>query len=107
MIFQSCCLYLEGQLTTNAGPIACWPSVGKCLSNGFFVGSMSAAGDYQSRGQMQYLETFDYPRAATQVGDDYATVSAFIGYWGGALPALAGGFHPPSTSGMPVPPGMT
>jgi outer membrane protein assembly factor BamB len=103
----NCCLYLEGQFATNAGPIACWPDAGQCVSNGIFVGSMSAAGDYQCRGQMQYLETFDYPRAATQVADDYATVSAFIGYWGGALPALAGGFHPPSTSGMPVPPGMT
>ena len=103
----NCCLYLEGQLATNAGPIACWPSVGQCLSNGFFVGSMSALGDYQCRGQMQYFETFDYPRAATQVADDYANVSAFIGYWGGALPALAGGSHPPSTSGTPVPPGMT
>jgi len=63
----NCCLYLEGQFATNAGPIACWPSAGQCLSNGFFVGSMSALGDYQCRGQMQYLETFDYPCAATQI----------------------------------------
>jgi hypothetical protein len=67
MIVQSCCLYLEGHLATNAGPIPCWPSANQCLSNGFFVGSMSALGDYQCRGQMQYLETFDYPRAATQI----------------------------------------
>jgi outer membrane protein assembly factor BamB len=67
---------------------------------------MSAAGDYQCRGQMQYLETFDYPRAATQIADDYATVSAFIGYWGGSLPALSadgGGFHPASVTGPPAP----
>ncbi|MGA2750067.1 MAG: LamG-like jellyroll fold domain-containing protein [Verrucomicrobiota bacterium] len=101
----NCCLYLEGQLATNASPVACWPDAGQCLSNGIFVGSMSAAGDYQCRGQMQYLETFDYPRAATQVADDYATVSAFIGYWGGSLPALSadGGFHPASVTGPPMP----
>jgi hypothetical protein len=63
----NCCLYLEGQFATNAGPIPSWPSAGQCLSNGFFVGSMSVAGDYPCRGQMQYLETFDYPRAPTQI----------------------------------------
>ena len=45
MFFQSCCLNLEGQLATNAVPIPCWPSAG----------------------QMQYLVTFDYPCAATQI----------------------------------------
>ncbi len=47
---NGCCLYLDGQLVTNTGPILCGPSASECLETGMFVGSIGTAGLYQCRG---------------------------------------------------------
>jgi outer membrane protein assembly factor BamB len=102
---SNCCLYLEGQMVTNAEPITNIPSAGDCTNYGMFVGSLSTAGLAQFHGQFQWLDTYDYPLSTNEIADDYAQVSSYIAYYGGSLPALSaglGGFHG-DYEGPPVP----
>ena len=86
----NCCVYMEGQLATNTGPIEYQPTYDDCLNFGLFVGNLSTSGDYQCHGQLQWLATYDNPLSADAVASDYADISAYITYWGGRLPS--GGF---------------
>jgi hypothetical protein len=95
----NCCLYLEGQPVTNAGPIAYLPSDSDRADYGFFVGSEGTTGIYQARGQFQNLETYDGPFSADEVASEYADESAIIVNRGGSLPS--GGFSPDNGPGLP------
>ena len=102
------CLYLEGQLVTNAEPAAFVPSYEDCTNYGMFVGSLSTAGTGQSHGQFQWLATYDYPLSAGTIASDYAAVSSYITYFGGNLAPVGispggGGFA--DDSGPPSPGG--
>ncbi len=99
---SNCCVYLEGQLVTNTGPIIYYPSSSDCTNYGMFFGSLSTAGDCQCHGQLQWLATYDYPLSADAVASDYTEVSGYITYWGGSLPA-SGGFY--ANDSPPSPPG--
>jgi hypothetical protein len=99
----NCCVYLEGQFVTNAGPIQYQPTYDDCLNCGMFFGSFSTSGAYQCHGQLQWLATYDSPLSADAVASDYASVSSYITYFGGSLPS-GGGFHREG-SGPPAPPG--
>jgi hypothetical protein len=83
----NCCLYLEGQPVTNAGPIAYTPSDSDCANYGIFVGSLSTNGECQARGQFQELETYDSPLSADEIAQDYADTSVTILNRGGSLPS--------------------
>jgi hypothetical protein len=96
----NCCLYLEGQPVTNAGPIACMPSDSDCSNYGIFVGSLSTNGECQAHGQFQDLETYDSPLSADEIAQDYADTSAIILNRGGSLPS-SGGFHPDGGPAIP------
>ncbi len=87
------CLYLNGQLATNGGPVVYRPTYHECVDYGFFVGSLGTNGNGQARGQFQELVSYNYPQTADEVGRDYARVSAAILDWGGAIPGGGGGFH--------------
>ncbi len=90
---SSCCVYMEGQLVTNAGPINYFPSESDCTNYGIFVGSLSTNGECQAHGQFQDLRTYDGPLSADMIAQDYANTSVIILNWGGSLPS-SGGFHP-------------
>ncbi len=86
------CLYLNGQLATNGGPVVYHPTYSECVNYGFFVGSLGTNGNGQARGQFQNPLSYDYPQTADEVARDYARVSAAILDWGGTMPG-GGGFH--------------
>ncbi len=97
------CLYLNGLLATNGGPVAYRPTYNECLEHGVFVGSLGTNGDNQARGQFQNLLSYDYPLSPDEVARDYARGSAAILDWGGTIPG-GGGFHandsgPPEVGG--------
>ena len=80
------CLYLNGQLATNCGPVVYRPTYSECLEYGFFVGSLGTNGQCQAMGQFQNLLSYDYPLTADEVSLDYARDSAAILNWGGTVP---------------------
>ncbi len=97
------CLYLNGQLATNGGPVVYRPTYGECLEYGFFVGSLGTNGNGQARGQFQNLLSYDYPLSPDEVARDYAGISAAILDWGATIRG-GGGFHandsgPPEVGG--------
>jgi hypothetical protein len=96
------CLYLNGQLATNAGPVVYRPSYSECLEYGLFVGSLGTNGQGQAMGQFQNLVSYDYPLAAQDVALEYARGSAAILKAAGTV--ADGGFH--AADGDPGPPGM-
>jgi hypothetical protein len=89
----NCCVFLEGQLVTNTGPINYFPSDSDCANYGLFVGSLSTNGECQAHGQFQDLVTYDGPLSADEIAQDYADTSAAILNSGESLPG-SGGFHP-------------
>ncbi len=95
------CLYLNGQMATNCGPVGCRPTYSECLEYGFFVGSLGTNGDGQARGQFQDLFSYDYPQTADESAQDYARVSAAILGWGGTTPG-GGGFHANDSGPPPI-----
>jgi hypothetical protein len=88
----NCCLYLEGQPITNAGPITYFPTDDDFVNYGAFVGSESSNGVFQARGQFQDLEAFNGPLSPDEIAQNYADMSAIILNAGGSLPSS--GFGP-------------
>jgi hypothetical protein len=88
----NCCLYLEGQPVTNAGPVTNFVTDEDFANYGAFVGSESSNGVFQARGQFQDLETFNGPLSSNEVADNYAAIAAIILNAGGSLPGS--GFGP-------------
>ncbi len=89
---SSCCVYMEGLLVTNTGPIKYFPSESDCTNYGLFVGSLSTNGECQAHGQFQDLQTYDGPLSADMIAQEYADTAAIILNRGGTLPS--GGFSP-------------
>ena len=92
------CLYVDGELATNAGPILYGPSSLECSNAGFCVGSLSAsgpnAGTNQFQGQLQWLVSFRDSLSADEVADEFANVSDYIDYFGFNAPGEGLSFHP-------------
>jgi len=99
----NCCVFLEGQVVTNTGPINYFPSESDCTNYGIFVGSLSTNGECQAHGQFQDLETYDSPLSAEEIAQDYADTAAIILDRRGSLPS--GGLSP--DDGPPLPEGGT
>ena len=99
----NCAVYLEGALVTNVSPIQYYPTSLDCSNYGMFFGSLSADGDDQCHGQLQWVATYYYTLDTNDVAADYNDISSYIAWWGGSLPG-GGSFHP-DDGGAPSPPG--
>ncbi len=93
------CIYVDGGLATNSGPILYQPSSVECSNDGFCVGSLSAsgtnAGTHQFQGQLQWLVSHSYALSADEVAANFATLSGYISSFGYSVPGSGGvGFHP-------------
>jgi outer membrane protein assembly factor BamB len=105
---SNCCLFMEGQLVTNAAPILFSPGYEDCVNYGMFVGSLSTEGIGQCHGQLQWLATYDYALSSNDVVVNYSDVASYITSFGGSLPPTlpsTGGSHGDASGGPPVPPG--
>ncbi len=101
------CIYVDGELATNSGPILYGPNYAECLADGFCVGSLCAsgtnAGTHQFHGQLQWLESFSYPLTAEEVADEFTSLSSFISYFGYSVPGSGIGVGGGSGPGQDIP----
>ncbi len=86
-------LYIDGELAVSGDGVLYVPNA-RVLTNGFFVGSDNAGMD-QIHGQMDVLQTFNYPLDPTDIADDFDYENPNI-----TLTAGTGGSHTMDSGGM-------